>query len=370
VISPLEAHLVKNIDGKSSYLQSSIMDEPMSHKVRDEDELNEVLTRPSERLVQFIRSVQSPLLILGAGGKMGPSLAVLAKRAALQAGHPLEVIAASRFTDGSSRTWLEAQGVRTQPCDLLDRAALRNLPETANLIYLVGLKFGTSSNPAATWAMNTLVPANVSERFPGTRIVALSTGNVYPLTEISRGGAQEEDSLTPLGEYPNAAVARERIFEFFSRQQNTPVAIIRLFYAFELRYGVPVDIAQKILQEEPIDLTNGYFNCIWQGDANEMIIRSLGLATWPPSAWNLCRREIFSVRNVAAELGEIMGGAPLFKGTENSNALLGNAERICQKLGDPVTPFEVTLRWVAEWVKAGGRNLARPTHFEVRDGAY
>ncbi len=339
-------------------------------EIKTEQELLEVLTQPAPTLVQFIRSVASPLVILGAGGKMGPTLAVLARRAAIQAGHNLEVIAVSRFGDVESRRWLEEQGVKTHSADLLNRADVERLPESQNLIYLVGLKFGTSQNPAATWAMNTVPVANISQRYAGSRIVGLSSGNVYPFSRVNGIGSQEEDPLTPLGEYPNAVVARERIFEFYSRQNGTPVALIRLFYSVELRYGVLSDIAGMILRGEPISLSNGHFNCIWQGDANEMIIRSLSLVSSSPSRFNLCQPEIYSVRAVAAELGEHMKMAPLFKDSETGTALLGDPSRICQALGRPATRFAQVLKWTADWVRRGGRNLGKPTHFEVRDGAY
>jgi nucleoside-diphosphate-sugar epimerase len=329
-----------------------------------------VLTRPSPPLAGFIRTVSSPLLILGAGGKMGPTLAVLARRAAEAAGHKLDVVAVSRFRDAASRRWLEERGVRTLSCDLLDGPAVSRLPDAENLIYLVGLKFGTAQNPAATWAMNTLVPARVCERFPRGRIVALSTGNVYPLSEVSRGGSVEADALTPLGEYANAAVARERIFEFHSRRHGTALTLLRLFYAVELRYGVVADIAHKVHTAQPLPLANGSFNCIWQGDANEMILRSLELVASPPSAWNLCRPEIFSVREVATRLGELLGREPVFTGSESATALTANAASLCARLGAPQTPLDRMLRWTAQWVKQGGRDLGRPTHFEVRDGNY
>jgi len=338
--------------------------------IHTESELEDVLTRPTPQLIEFIRKVSSPLLVLGAGGKMGPTLAVLARRAADAAGHKLEVVAISRFSDTGSRRWLEERGVRTASCDLLDAEGVARLPDAENLIYLVGLKFGTSQNPAATWAMNTLVPARVCERFPRSRIVALSTGNVYPLSEVSRGGAVETDALTPLGEYANAAVARERIFEFHSQRNGTAISLLRLFYAVELRYGVLADIAGKVRAGESIPLANGSFNCIWQGDANEMILRALALVASPPSVWNLCRSEIFSVRQIATRFGELLGREPVFSGSESATALTANAARICAELGMPRTPLEVMLRWTAHWAKQGGRDLGRPTHFEVRDGNY
>lgn len=338
--------------------------------IQTEDALDELLTRPGSALVEFIRTVRSPLLVLGAGGKMGPSLAVLARRAAEAAGHPLEVVAVSRFSDLNARRWLDERGVQTVSCNLLDAQAVARLPEAENIVYLVGLKFGTARNPAATWAMNTLVPARVMERFPNSRIVALSTGNVYPLNDVSRGGSLESDPRTPLGEYANAAVGRERIFEFCSQRHQTPVALLRLFYAVELRYGVLVDIGLKVHAGEPIELANGSFNCIWQSDANDMVLRSLALAGSPPSVWNLCRPEIFSVCAIASRLGELLGRPPQFVGSEAPTALLGNASPLCAKLGPPSVSVERMLAWIAHWVKLGGRNLGRPTHFEVRDGGY
>lgn len=340
--------------------------------IRSEAELEALLTRPSPRLIASIRSWESPLVILGAGGKMGPTLAVLARRAADLAGHPLEIVAVSRYSDASTRAWLEGHGVRTVSRDLLDDdpATWRALPDSANLVYLVGLKFGTAKNPAATWALNTLLPARACERYAGSRIVALSTGNVYPMSEVSAGGAVEADPLTPVGEYANAAVGRERVFEFAARRHSVRLAILRLFYAVELRYGVPVDIASKVLEGEAIRLGNGYFTCIWQGDANEAILRSWALADAEPTAWNLCRPEVFSVREVAAAFGRRFGREPEFSGTETATALLGNPARLWNELGAPEVGMDRMETWIADWIRAGGRNLGRPTHFETRDGRY
>jgi hypothetical protein len=349
---------------------NSLILQALPGRIETEEQLDELLTRPSAALVKFIKTASSPLLILGAGGKMGPTLAALAKRAAEAVNHPLDVIAVSRFNDTRAREWLGSQGVKTLSCDLLAETSLHQLPEAENVVYMVGLKFGTAQNPAATWAMNTIVPAKVCERYPGARIVALSTGNVYPLSEASRTGSVETDPLTPLGEYTNAAVGRERIFEFYSCAQNTPVTLLRLFYAVELRYGVLVDIALKVHNGEPVALANGSFNCIWQSDANEMILRALTLGASPPSVWNLCRPEVFAVRAIASRFAELFGRPPQFVGAETPTALLGNSTRICAKLGPPSVPLETMLRWIAHWVKQGGRNLGRPTHFEVRDGNY
>jgi hypothetical protein len=343
---------------------------PYPETLRNEAELDDFLTRPRQELLDFIRGVSSPLVVLGAGGKMGPTLAVLAKRAADAAGHPLRVIAVSRFSDAAARTWLESRGVTTLQADLLDRAAVMSLPAARDIIHLVGIKFGTSQNPALTWVVNTMVPALVCERFAGSRIVALSTGNVYPMVPVSSGGATEEHPLTPIGEYANAAVARERVFEYYSRVHENQVALIRLNYAIELRYGVLVDLARKVLRSEPIDLANPCFNCIWQGDANDMILRALGLATLPAQPWNLTSPETLKVRDLAAFLGDFFGVIPRYAGRESETALLNNSARICRALGAPPTPLETVLRWVGHWVKSGGRTLNKPTHFEVRDGRF
>jgi nucleoside-diphosphate-sugar epimerase len=342
----------------------------LPERIDSEAQLEEVLTRPGTELVQFIRTVPSPLLVLGAGGKMGPTLAALARRAAAAAHHPLEVIAVSRFTNPTARAWLEARQVRTVSCDLLDARAVEKLPESRAVLYLVGLKFGTARDPAATWAMNTIVPVRVLERYPGARIAALSTGNVYPLSAVDAGGSTEAASLTPLGEYANAAVGRERVFEFCSRAAGALLTLLRLFYAVELRYGVLVDIARRVHAGQPLELAGGYFNCIWQGDANSLALRSLSLATTPPSVWNLCLPEVFSLRSVATRLGELLGRQVQLLGTEAPTALLGNSARLCAALGPPSIPLDTMLRWIAHWVKAGGSNLGKPTHFEVRDGRY
>ena len=338
--------------------------------VGSEAALDHLLARPRPALVAFIRTVSSPLIILGAGGKMGPTLAALARRAAEAAGHKLEVIAVSRFSNANARRWLEERGVKTITADLLRSDEARRLPDAENLIFMVGLKFGTSESPALTWAINTLVPAHAMQRYARSRITALSTGNVYPLTPVKSAGSDESDSLTPHGEYSNATVGRERIFEFYSRQDGTPVVLLRLFYATELRYGVLRDIADRIWTNQPVDLTSGHFNCIWQGDANEMILRSLPLAASPPTAFNLTSPEMFLVRTVAERLGELLDRPVRFAGAESDNALLGNTTRLRSQLGAPPTPLDAMLRWTAHWVKTGGRSLGKPTHFDVRDGRY
>ena len=349
---------------------SATSQELLPETIRTEEELDELLTRPRPELVRFVGSLSSPLVILGAGGKMGPTLAVLARRAAEAAGHPLEIIAVSRFAAPAARNWLEQRSVRTVSCDLLEREAVRRLPPAENVLYLVGLKFGTTDNPARTWAVNCLVPAHVAEHYATARLVALSTGNVYPLSPVAEGGSNEGAALTPLGEYGNAAVGRERIFEFFSQRRGTRIALLRLFYAVELRYGVLRDLADRIWNGQPIDLANGFFNCIWQGDANELVLRALSLAATPPAAFNLTSPELFSVRAVASRLGELLEKPVEFAGHESITSLTGNSSKLCSLLGRPPTSLERMLCWTADWVKAGGRSLGKPTHFESRDGNY
>lgn len=342
----------------------------LPERIRSEDELDELLTSPRPELVASIRKVGGPLVVLGAGGKMGPTLAVLARRAAERAGHALEVIAVSRFTDEVPRRWLEARGVRTQRADLFDRDAVAGLPDASHIVYLVGLKFGTAQDPAQTWAVNTLVPAQVVERYPKATVVAVSTGNVYPFVPVAGGGSAETDPLIPLGEYANAAVARERLFEFCSRRAGTRLAILRLNYAVDLRYGVLVDIARKVHAGEPVDVTMGYLNCIWQGDANEMILRALDFAAMPPMVLNLTGRAALSVRDLAVRFGELLGREPHIVGTEADTALLSNTGKACALLGSPPTPVEQVMRWTAYWLQQGGRVLKKTTHFETRDGKY
>ena len=345
-----------------------MMDFP--ERIETVEALDKVMTRPQPALIEFVRTLSSPLLILGAGGKMGPTLARLARRAADAAGHELAVIAVSRFSNAQARQSLEAYGVQTLACDLFNRESLQTLPDAVNVIYLVGLKFGTSNNPALTWAANTLIPANVAERYPQARIAALSTGNVYPMALVNGTGWTEAAALTPLGEYANSAVARERIFEYQAAQHGTPITLVRLSYALDLRYGVLVDIAQKVFAGRPVDLTSGYFNCIWQGDANDLVIRSLALASSPPTALNLTGSERVSVRDVAARFGILMNRSVQFTGREAETALLSDTTLLRSRLGSPTMPLDTVIHWTAQWIMHDGYVLNKPTHFEVRDGAF
>jgi nucleoside-diphosphate-sugar epimerase len=321
-------------------------------------------------LIEFIRTLNSPLVILGAGGKMGPTLALLARRAADVAGHDLEIIAVNRFHEESRRQWLEERGIRTLRRDLLTSEDLKRLPDAKNLVYLVGMKFGTMDRPSLTWAINALIPALICQRYSRSRIVALSTGNVYPLVPVDQGGALETNKLNPVGEYAMSCLARERVFEYYSEENSTPILLIRLNYALDLRYGVLVDIALRVYHYQPVDVTMGYLNCIWQGDANEMILRSLALAESPARALNLTSPEIYSVRELALQFGELMGRDVQIVGQEAESALLSNPAQACEILGAPPMPLERVMRWTADWVIRGGSLLDKPTHFEVSDGGF
>lgn len=340
--------------------------------IESEEQLDTILTQPDEAILESVRGLESPLVLLGAGGKMGPTLAVLAKRASEATGKPLRVIAASRFRNADARNWLEQRGVETLSVDLLNRADVDRLPDTRNLLYLVGMKFGTSVDPVPTWVTNTIAPMHVSERYRQCRIVALSTGNVYPNVSVSTGGCREDHALTPGGEYANAAIARERLFQYYSRSdtQANPTALLRLNYAHDLRYGVLTDIATKVWKEEPVSLDVGYFNAIWQGDANAMCLHAFRHCESPSQAINLTSPDIYSVREVAEQFGKMFGRVPSFTGTEQSVALLSNTDRMLEKLGSPSVTLEKMMRWIGHWIQTGGRLLNKPTHFETRDGKY
>jgi nucleoside-diphosphate-sugar epimerase len=260
--------------------------------------------------------------------------------------------------------------VQTHSADLLQPNDVAGLPDADNVIYLVGMKFGTTQSPSRTWAINCLAPAAAAQRYPHSCIVALSTGNVYPLVSVDSPGAVESDPLRPVGEYANSCLARERLFDYFSQQQGTPLAVIRLNYALDLRYGVLHDLTSKIWHGQPVDVTMGYVNCIWQGDANDMIIRALALTQSPPQPINLTGLEALSVRALARQLGELLGKPVELVGSEAPTALLSNAHLAAAHLQAPPTPLATVLRWTAHWVQQGGPVLGKPTHFQTRDGDF
>ncbi|MGH7753327.1 MAG: NAD-dependent epimerase/dehydratase family protein [Gemmatimonadales bacterium] len=343
-----------------------------------EAQLDDALSTPSAADVAAMAALPGDLLILGASGKMGPSLARLAHRASRQAGTPRRIIGAARFSQGGVRPALEQDGIETISCDLLDRAAVEGLPDCPNVIFMVGQKFGTTGNQALTWAVNTQIPALVADRFRGARIVAFSTGNVYPLVQVGRAGRRpersegstEQDTPAPVGEYAQSALARERVLQDCSRRNGTPMAILRLNYAVELRYGVLRDLADAIAARRPIPLAMGHVNVIWQRDANSVALRALAHCASPPLVLNVTGPENLAVRAIARRLGRRLGIEPEFLGTEGDTALLSDAG-VCRALfGPPLVSADQAADWVAGWVKAGGPSLGKPTHFEVQTGEF
>jgi nucleoside-diphosphate-sugar epimerase len=329
-------------------------------KITTEEQLEELLSRPTTEVVELVRKLDGDIMFLGIAGKIGPSLARVAKRACDQAGVTKRIIGVSRFRDPEEKARIERDGIETIQGDLLDRKFLESLPGVKNVIFLAGMKFGSEDN----------LPALTVEHFKDSRIAAYSTGCVYPLVPVESGGSLETDRPEPVGEYAQSCLGRERMFEYGSGKNGTPVAIIRLNYAVEPRYGVLVDIATKVKNKLPVDLTMGYFNLIWQGDANNMVLRSLAHAASPARVINVTGREILSVREITAEFGKLFGVEPVLNGKEADTALLSNPGVAYDLLGNPtVSPAEV-IRWVAGWMADNQRVLDKPTHFEVRDGRF
>ncbi len=335
--------------------------------ITDEAELDDRLSEPTAEVVATIGRTTGDFVVLGVGGKMGPTLARMLRRAADPS---RRVIGVSRFSSPTARAELEAHGIETIPCDLLDEDATAKLPDAPNVVVMTGRKFGSTGDAPTTWAMNAYLPAIVCRKYRRSRIVAFSTGNVYGLTTVEGGGSRETDELRPIGEYAMSAIARERMFEYFSRELAIPMAIIRLNYACELRYGVLVDLAQTILAGSPVDLAMGRFNTLWQGDANAMTLRAFDHVATPPWIVNITGPETLSVRVVAERLGTLMNRPVHFTGVEGPTALLNNATIGLRTLGQPRVAAAKLIEWVADWVSRGGRSLGKPTHFESRDGKF
>lgn len=332
--------------------------------------LEDLLSEPSPAVVEKLARLDGDLVLLGVGGKMGPTLARMAHVASVEAGVRRRVIGVARFSTPGLEEQLRAHGIETVKCDLLDRAAIQRLPDAANVIWMSGMKFGATGQAAMTWAMNTHAPALVCERYRTSRIVAFSTGNVYGLGSVALGGSREIDPLNPTGEYSLSAVGRERIFEYFSHTYRIPMLILRLNYACEMRYGVLVDVAQRIWAGQPVSVAMGHFNAIWQGDANAAALSSFSHLGTPPTVLNITGPETLSVRRVAETFAELLGKPVTFEGTESPDALLSNSQRAHALFGYPRVSVRLLMEWIADWVRRGGPTHGKPTHFESRDGAF
>lgn len=338
--------------------------------IETEEQLEDALAAPNAADAEVMRRLSGDVIILGAGGKMGPSLARRVKRATEAAGVKRRVIAVSRFSSPQSRDELESAGVETISCDLLDRAQIAALPDCENVFFLAGRKFGSTERSDLTWAINSYAPGIVAERYRAARIVVFSTGNVYPFVNVASGGSVETDAPMPNGEYANSCLGRERIFEYFSREQGTRCLIFRLNYAVDLRYGVLVDIARKVYESQPVNLSVACFNVIWQGDANSYALRSIELCDAPPRLLNVTGPETVSTRRAAEFFAQRFGREAIFQDAESDVALLNNASLCHKLLGYPETSLGELMERVARWVEIGGASLGKPTKFEVVDGRY
>lgn len=335
-------------------------------RFENEAHLEDIMSAPPPELAEDLEKIDGDIIVLGVGGKMGPTLARMAKRAA----PGKRVVGVARFSEAGLEEKLQGWGVETIACDLLDRDAVEALPKPANVVFMAGRKFGTSGNLELTWAMNVHVPAIVAEAFRDSRIVAFSTGNVYPMVDVMGGGATEETPAAAIGEYAQSCLGRERLFEYFSRKYGTPGRIIRLNYAIDMRYGVLYDIAGKVFEGEEIDLTAGHVNVIWQGDANSLILRTLRHCTKPTSPLNITGPELISVRALALAFGERFGKEPQFTGSPAPEAWLSDVSEMTRFVGRPNISLKQLIDWTADWVARGGKSLGKPTAYESRDGSF
>lgn len=336
----------------------------------NEEKLNELLTTPSQALIDDMKKIEGDIMVLGAGGKMGPTLCVLAKNAAKAAGVDKKIYAVSRGSDKIATELMQSNGIEVIAADLLDKEKLYALPDVENVIYMAGKKFGTDGNEWQTWAMNATLPAFVADKFKKSNIVVFSSGNIYPIVPLHSCGCTEEDHPLPNGEYGMSTLARERAFEYAANTFGTKVFMYRLNFAVDLRYGVLFDVANKILKGEPISLSTPVFNFIWQGSANEIAIRGLLHATSPSCIMNVTGPETISIKKAALELGKYLGKEPIFEGEPGNDAYLNDASLCMETFGYPSVSAKTLIRWQAEYILDGGRTLDKPTHFEERKGKY
>ena len=343
---------------------------PNNDPPQDVQQLEDQLSRPTAEVIDMMARCDSDLVMLGVGGKMGPTMARMARRAMDEAGVQRRVIGVSRFSHPDVREKLEAWGVETISCDLVQREQVCSLPDAGYVIHLAGFKFGASQSPEQLWATNCQVPLLVSNRYQDTPIVAFSTGSLYGLVPVASGGSQEEDQPCPDGEYAMAAVCRENIFRYYSESLQIPMILLRLNYATELRYGVLVDLAQQVLAGKPIDLSMTCFNVIWLSDANAMTLRAMEHCATPARTLNMTGPDILRVPEICQQMGRQLGRAPTWAGEESDLAFLSNSSPAYPLLGHPLVDTETMVRWTADWVGHGRENLGKPTKFQVRDGSY
>lgn len=338
--------------------------------ISSEEELADELAEPYAEDVDFAEQLDGDVMILGAAGKMGPSLARRILRASEQAGVDRTVSAVSRYSNPEDKSTLESYGAETIEADLLSEESLASLPDCKNVIYMVGMKFGTDGREPQTWAINSYLPGEVARRFEDSRIVAFSTGNVFPPVSVDSGGCTEEDETGPVGEYAQSCLGRERVFQYFSERNDTPVCLFRLNYAVEAKYGVLTDIAKWVYNDDPVPLDMGYVNVIWQGDANSVCFRSLELADSPAEALNVTGPEILSVREIAERFGERFDTDVEFQGTEHETALLNDASRSHDRYGEPKVSVDEVIELVASWIENEQPTMDKPTKFHVRSGDF
>ncbi|MGE0605036.1 MAG: NAD-dependent epimerase/dehydratase family protein [Xanthobacteraceae bacterium] len=339
----------------------------LPERFHDEAAVEDFMTAPSDLLRVDLEKVPGDIIVLGVGGKMGPTLARLAKRAAPNR----RIIGVARFSEAGLREKLQAWDIECIEADLLDRGSIEKLPKSPNVIFMAGRKFGSSGAEHLTWAMNAHVPAMVAEVYQKSRIVAFSTGCVYPYVDVTKGGATEDvPAVPPPGAYANSCVAREAMFEHFSRKHGTPGRIIRLNYAIDMRYGVLHDVAAKVHAGREIDLTAGHVNVIWQGDANSAILRMLAHCTTPTTPINISGPETISIRWLAAEFGKLFGKEPKFTGKEASDGWLVNTTKARALLGEPSVPLSRMIVWTADWISRDQKSLGKETHYDTRDGTF
>jgi hypothetical protein len=349
---------------------TSFSSEPLPSVIHDPQHLDELLSAPTPGVVETLARHEGDLIVLGAAGKMGPTLTRMAQRATQIAGTKRRIIAISRFSAAHSEAEFHEYGIETIRCDLLQQSELDALPEAPNVVFMAGMKFGSTGNEPLTWAMNSYLPGMVCHKFRRSKIVSFGTGNVYPLSPLALGGSVESDPPGPVGEYAMSCLGRERIFAHFSQAWDIPLAILRLNYAIAIRYGVLVDVANKVWTEKPISLTMGVVNVIWQGDANAMALQAFDCVASPPCIVNLAGPEQLSIRRIAMQFGALMGKTPVFDGEEAPSALLSNGQRGHRLFGYPCVGVEQMITWIADWVQRGGESLGKPTHFETRDGKF